>query len=166
MSRNFVKLCKQYHTFFEGAQIPVGATYGRSIVSGEEWFWLCQDYSGLSSGKLKVQFMKRTWNHNQNCQVRRMTWYTINVGKTHEVYKEVKSVLSELGFIPKVTSYKNPKKNFKVSMDDKSALKLRASRPNPVFRTKPLGGDNADKSPAVRNYNSYWAIHKDMLRIQ
>lgn len=170
MSRLFVRICKQSHTFFEGYKVPVGATYGRSIIYGEEWFWTCTDYSGLKSGKLHIHFMKREWLSNQSCHVARMTWHEILIGSNHEIYRQILSILRELGGIPKIKSYE-PQRKVKMPLSEIKTIGRRRAQvtQDSVFRvTNPsyLSGYNlgSNTCPVVNNQNSYWENKHDVVR--
>lgn len=162
----FTRLCKEYHTFFEGYQVPVGASYGRTLVCGEEWFWVVSDYSGLTKGNLLVHFMKKQWLSNQDCRVAKMTWHTCIVSQRCKIYKEVLSLCRSLGGVPKVGTYTNPK--YSLSRQDKrvvlSPITRKKAQADFVFRCKPQGGDNADQSHCINNQSSYWSCQKDMMR--
>lgn len=159
--RTFVKLCKQYHTFFEGYQVPIGAIYGRTYVCGEEWFWVCKDYSDPM--RYPVHFMKRTWNTNINKKVNKLVWHKIVVSVKSPIYSCIKNMLDDLGYIPAIGEYKHPKSN-RMTLEDKFTIGLKKSQGTYMFRTRPLGGDNADKGASVRNQSSWWAIKKDVVR--
>lgn len=159
--RYFVRLCKEYHTFFEGYQVPVGAIYGRSCVNSEEWFWVCQDYSNPKI--YPIHYMKRTWACNGNKKVNKLVWHKINIGQTSPIYTQIKSILADLGYTPEIKSYRHPKSN-RMTLEDKFTIGLKKSQGTYMFRTRPLGGDNADKGAPVRNQSSWWAIKKDMVR--
>lgn len=131
MSRVFVRQCKEYHTFFEGYQVPVGAIYGRTKVCGEELFWVCDTPKEVNKSSMHVHFMKRSWNTNQSCKVNKITWHTMIVGKSHIIFAQVKSMCS-CG-IPHVGTYKNPQKKTKLSLEDKFTIGLK-KHPQPQAR--------------------------------
>ena len=164
MAKSFYKVCKAYHTFFEGYQVPKGACYGRSVINNEEIFWVCSDYSGLKTGLLHVSFMKRAWLVNSNCKIQHTTWHTMIVPKSHAIYVQIYSLLKTLGGIPKVTTYEPQRKN-KLSVSDKKTIGMRM--PQSEYNIKcgrTHSVDNADQSHVISNYNSYWAIKKDVVR--
>lgn len=168
-AKHYSKLCRAYHTFFEGYQVPVGACYGRILVCGEEWFWTCTDYSGIKTGQLHINFMKRQWLSNQDCHIAKMTWHTINVSKNHVIYKEVLVLLKSIGGIPKVTQYEPPRNRIKISASEHREIAATVGRKNAqrdfnLRGGRPQGGDNADKGAVISNQHSYWAIKKDMMR--
>lgn len=167
-ARNYSKLCRAYHTFFEGYKVPVGACYGRNKINNEEIFWVCSDYSGLKTGLLYVSLMKRAWKVNHNCTVQRTTWHTIIVPKSHVIYNQVYSILKTLGGIPKVTQYEAPYR-IKISTSEHKDILAAVGRKNAqkdfnLRGGRPQSGDNADQGHVVSNQNSYWAIQKDMMR--
>lgn len=167
-NKTFSRLCKRYHTFFEGFQVPVGATYGRCTIQNEEYFWVCTDYH-LYNGGVHIHYMKRSWRTNKERYVAVLQWYTMPIAKQHYIYKQIQCVLREFGGIPKVTQYQHP--NTAKRAAKRAAQKTaniacgrKKAQSNFTFRCRPQGGDNADLSAPIHNYNSYWSIGKDMVR--
>lgn len=115
-AKEYIKLCQSYNTIFEGYKVPVGALYGRTFVpyrdvtgmKSEYIFWMCKDFQKIKSGRLSVYIMKREWNNNSTCHVRNITWHKIAVGTSHPVFKQVYQYCLNIGYIPKVGSFKNP----------------------------------------------------------
>lgn len=115
--KTYVKLCQSYDTIFEGYKVPVGALYGRTLVPYRDMdgalcndyvFWVCKNFSKISSDKLVVYIMKRSWNNNSTCHVRNITWHNISVGRNHVIFKQILEYCTNLGMIPDVSTFKNP----------------------------------------------------------
>lgn len=131
MSRAFVRQCKEYHTFFEGYRVPVGAIYGRTKVYGEELFWVCDTPKEINKDTMHIHFMKRTWNSNQSCRINKTTWHTMIINRKHIIFTQVNSMCSS--GIPHVGTYRNPQKKTKLSLEDKFTIGLK-KHPQPQSR--------------------------------
>lgn len=167
-NKSFTRLCKRYHTFFEGFQVPVGATYGRCRIIGEEYFWVCDDYH-VHNGNVHIHYMKRSWLINKQRYVACMQWYTMPISNQHKIYKQIQCVLREFGGIPKVTQYQHPNTTQRAEKRAYNkaaniACGRKKAQSDFQYRCRPQGGDNADMSHPIHNYNSYWSIGKDVVR--
>lgn len=157
--RDYTKVCRRYHTFFEGFQVPKGAIYGRIHTSEGEIFWVCDCPKMIKQSYIHVHIMKRTWNSNQDIPVSKMVWNKTALPKSHQISKNIRTACKELGGIPRVTTYSDPNQRIKI---DRRALDLPYDRrvplpQQPQWYERPLGYDNPDcKGPVINPY--CWAV--------
>jgi hypothetical protein len=109
--KGFTRLASEYHTFFEGFKVPVGALYGRCLDGKNELFWACTNYSGITTRQpLTIHIMKREWACNSKVEKQRYYWNTQKIGVAHIVYTTILDFLRKEcgGKIPKVKTYIDP----------------------------------------------------------
>lgn len=114
----YTKVCTKYNTLFEGFAVPKGAIYGRILVpyididgvTNDYVFFVCDKPKTLKTRMLSVHIMKREWNNNATCAVKRITWHDAKVGVNHPIYIAVREKCTEIGGYPKVTTFTDPRK--------------------------------------------------------
>lgn len=153
----FTRMCREYYTTFGGYHVPVGAIYGRD----HSRLFICNDYAGINTGHLNILVCEKSGR-----------WAEVRVDKNAWQFKAVvRTIRAENnGKIPRITTWKNPG-----GIGGQVVGQPHARIVN--YRFTPSGQsvgslirqshDNADHSGGgsnIRNYDSYWAIYKDMDR--
>ena len=86
----YVRLAQARTVYPDNFQVYQGSVYGRFChKNGKRYFWVCDNYA-LIDGKLPV--------HVYNGK----DWTLCRVDSSHPVYQWVKSMIENLGYIPKV----------------------------------------------------------------
>lgn len=114
----YTKVATRYNTLFEGYPVKKGAIYGRALVpyididgtTNDYVFFVCDKPKTLKTRMLSVHIMKREWNNNATCAVKRITWHDIKVGVNHPIFIAVREKCAEIGGYPKVTTFTDPRK--------------------------------------------------------
>lgn len=118
-TKMYTKVCTKYNTLFEGYPVPKGAIYGRILVpyvdiygsiTNDYVFFVCDKPKMLKTHTLSIHIMKREWNNNATCAVKRITWHDIKVGVNHPIFIAVRDKCLEIGGYPKVTTFVDPRK--------------------------------------------------------
>ncbi len=118
--KTYTKVATRYNTLFEGYPVKKGAIYGRALVpyiddilgrTNDYLFFVCDAPKTLKTGILYVHVMKREWNNNAVCSVKRITWHDIKVGTNHPIFSAVHEICAKIGGYPKVTTFTDPRKD-------------------------------------------------------
>ena len=147
----YTRLASKYETQFNGFKVPKGAIYGRN----KEQRFVCVDYLGIKSGKLKMFVQNGS------------TWTKQLVSKDDWRYKNVINILREIGYIPIVEQFRNPYKKIPGKPYDRKTNYSYLPTGSGVAQLVRMRHDNADHSgggSVISNGDSYRAINKDMER--
>lgn len=86
----YVKFTQEKSALLQGMYVYIGSIYGRySDSNGKACFWICDNYA-LVNGKLPIHF-----NDGNG-------WKLLFVSSAHPCYKWVKTMILDLGYVPKI----------------------------------------------------------------
>ena len=151
--KKYARLARQHGLSFCGYTLPIGAIYGRD----NSRMFVCDDYSGINSGKLTIKILKDS------------RWVSNTVTKESWQFQAVISVIrnDNNGMIPVIIM---PRRSLGKIVGQPYARRVN-------YRFTPTGisvgslvrqsHDNADHyggGSNIRNEPSYWQNGNDMMR--
>lgn len=148
----YTRIACKYETQFNGFRVPLGACYGRD----RDARFVCVDYTGINKGYLTV-FSQEGGRR----------WKQVNIDRKDWRYKAVRSALSDLGYIPKVKTFKDPYKRIPGRPVERKVNYNFMPTGSGAGQLVRMSHDNADHSGGgsnIHNAESYWTINVDMER--
>lgn len=103
--KQYTRIASKYGTKFEGYNVPVGAIYGRVLIPYEEGteyiFFICTQPKSIHNDTMPVHILKPSWMSSR--------WREMLIGREHPAFIAVKNICHEIGGIPKIKTFQNPK---------------------------------------------------------
>ena len=103
--KQYTRIASKYGTKFEGHNVPVGAIYGRVLIPYEEGteyiFFICTQPKSIRKDTMPIYILKPSWMSNR--------WREMLIGREHPAFIAVKNICHEIGGIPKIKTFQDPK---------------------------------------------------------
>lgn len=103
--KQYARIASKYGTKFEGYNVPVGAIYGRVLIpyeKGTEYiFFICTQPKNIRKDTMPIYVLKPSWVSNR--------WREMLIGREHPAFTAVANICHEIGGIPKIKTFQNPK---------------------------------------------------------
>lgn len=103
--KQYARIASKYGTKFEGYNVPVGAIYGRVLIPYEEGteyiFFICTQPKNIRKDTMPIYVLKPSWVSNR--------WREMLIGREHPAFTAVANICHEIGRIPKIKTFQDPK---------------------------------------------------------
>lgn len=103
--KQYARIASKYGTKFEGYNVPVGAIYGRVLIpyeKGTEYiFFICTQPKNIRKDTMPIYVLKPSWVSNR--------WREMLIGREHPAFTAVANICHEIGGIPKIKTFQDPK---------------------------------------------------------
>lgn len=103
--KQYTRIASKYGTKFEGYNLPVGAIYGRVLIpyeKGTEYiFFICTQPKNIRKDTMPIYVLKPSWVSNR--------WREMLIGREHPAFTAVANICHEIGGIPKIKTFQDPK---------------------------------------------------------
>jgi len=151
MALVYTRIANKYETVFDGFKVPRGACYGRDHDNR----FVCKDYTGVNRGYLTVLVKSGR------------RWESVNIDRYDWRFKAVRTALSELGYIPKVQTFRDPYKYIPGRPVERKVNYAFSNTGSGVGQLVRMNHDNADHSgggSVIHDPDSYRVLFVDMER--